>query len=179
MAETTLEHKTAPAEHQPDIFAPDVVMLVLTWVTFFSLLAILKKFAWKPILENLQKREDYIRQSLADADQAKAQLESVGKTKQQILEEAKSEAAQIILQARQAAAEVAVDIEKKARIHAQEILSSAHAQIAGERQRVTQDLKREAIDTAIHLAEKVLKENLDMDKNRKLMQAAVDKDMGA
>lgn len=180
MAESTIEqHPVAAGEHQPDIFAPDVVMLVLTWVTFFSLLAILKKFAWKPILDNLQKREDYIRQSLEDADQAKAQLLNVEGQKKAILEEAKGQAAQIISDARLTATEVGRSIESNAKKHAESILQSANAQIQGERQKVTQELKREAIDTAIFLAEKVLKENLDMDKNRKLMQEAVSKDMGA
>ena len=162
-----------------DILTPDVTMVILTWLTFFALLFILKKFAWKPILDGLQQREDYIRQSLEDADKAKAQLQTVEQNKKQILEEAKTQAAQIIQQARQSAADMAVEIEKNAKQHARDIVESAHAQTAGERQRVEQELKRETIDTAIHLAEKVLKENLDMDKNRHLVQEAIAKDMNA
>ncbi len=164
-------------EAKPDIFAPDITMLILTWVTFFSLLAILKKFAWKPILENLDKRENYIRQSLEDADKAKALLVDVEAQKTSILDEAKVQGSQIIQEARKVAEDVAHGIETKAKEHAKSLVDSAHAQIVGEREQVVEQLKREVIDTAIQMAEKVLEENLDKDKNRHLIQQAVAKRM--
>ena len=159
--------------HQPDIFAPDVVMVILTWVSFAILVVILKKYAWKPILDTLQKREEYIRKSLDDADKAKVQLQEVDKQKQHILEEAKAQAASIILDARQTASVLAVSIEKKAKEHAEAIVNGAYAQIDGEYQRVSKQLKHESAQTAVLLAGKVLKENLDTDKNRRLVDEAI------
>ena len=168
-----MEHEAA----KMDILTPDVIMVILTWVTFFALLFILKKFAWKPILDGLDAREKYIRKSLDDADAAKAQLAEVEVTKAKILEEAKTQASQIIQDSRQTAVAVASDIEAQAKRHANDIVSSAKSQIEGERQRVSEQLKKDAVDTAIKLAGKVLEENLDAAKNLALIAKAVDKDM--
>ena len=178
----TSAHTTAVvegAEHKPDLLNPDLTMLILTWVTFFALLAILKKFAWKPILEGLQKREDYIRTSLEEADKVRAQLANAEEVKAKILDDARTEASKIIQDARQTAGSVAADIEGNAKRHANDIVASAKSQIEGERQRVTAVLKRDAVDTAIKLAEKVLETNLDDAKNRALIEKAVAKDMNS
>ena len=173
-----VEHGTE-AKKDVNLLAPDLTMLILTWVTFFALLVILKKFAWKPIVDGLQKREDYIRKSLEEADTIKTQLAQAEEIKAKILEDAKTQASQIIQDSRQAAAVVATEVESNAKRHANDIVSSAKAQIEGERQRVSAQLKRDAVDTAIKLAEKVLEENLDAEKNRRLIEKAVDKDMNS
>lgn len=157
-----------------NLLAPDVTMVILTWTTFFILLAILTKFAWKPILENLKKREDHIRQSLKDADTIKAQLAQMEAAKFQMLNDAKQQASQIIDEARKVGRDLAHDIEVKAKANAQEIVTSANAQIEGELQRVRRVLKKESVDTAIALAGKILKENSDTEKNRRLVEEAVE-----
>jgi len=163
------------AEQAPSILTPDFTMVILTWVTFFLLVFILKKFAWKPILDALQKREDYIRHSLEDADKAKAQLAEVEGTKAKILNEAKTQAAQIINDARKTARDVAHDIEAAAKTNAQSIVHNASAQIDGERQRVRDALKKESAQVAIALAGKILKEDTDTAKNRKLVEDEIRK----
>ncbi len=174
MEPTTSEVATAAVAHQqPGIFTPDLTMVILTWVTFVLLLVILKKFAWKPILDNLQQRENYIQQSLKDADTIKQELAEVEKRKQGILEEAKTQAAQIIHQSRETARAVAVDIETKAKEHAQSIRDTAQAQIEGEYQQKSRQLQKESAAAAVELASKILKENMDTDKNRRLIESAL------
>lgn len=173
--ENPVETTTAAASSSggSNLLSPDLMMMVLTWVTFFTLLAILKKFAWKPILEGLQKREDYIRKSLDDADKAKAQLAQIEAEKTQIISAAKSQASLIIDEARKTATGVAHETENKARNNAQEMLKNAQSQIEGERQKVRQALKEESVGIAIVLAGKILKENTDTEKNRRLVEEAV------
>lgn len=155
------------------ILPSDVTMVILTWVTFFCLLVLLHKFAWKPILQALQKREKEIRDALENADKAKAQLANIEQEKQKVLNEAKTQAAQIIDQGRRTARDLATDIEGKSRQHAQSIIQSAHAQIAGEKQRLLKTLRQESAEVAIALAGKIIKENMDKDKNRRLVEEAV------
>jgi len=158
---------------QNGILTPDTTLLCLTWGTFFALLFILHKFAWKPILAALKRREDYIRKSLEEADKIKAQLAEVEAAKGKILDEAKERANTIIEQSRKVGNELAGQIEQRAKKNAQEILSSAHQEIEGERERVRNALKKESVQTAVSLAEKILKENLDMEKNRDLINQAI------
>lgn len=161
------------AAPKPDLMSPDFLLAILTWVSFLSLLIILQKFAWKPILAGLQAREDYIRKSLSDADKAKADLAQVESTKVSILNEAKAEAAQIVDDARKTARTLAHDIEAKARQNAQDIIQNAGTQIDGERQRVREALQKESVNVAIALAGKILKENTDTDKNRRLVEEEI------
>ena len=164
-----MEHQSAGI----DIFQPDIIMSILTWVTFFILLAILKKFAWKPILKGLDDREEHIRKSLQEADQAKEQLAQIEKKKIQILEEAKTQANAIIEQSRKMGNELAGQIEGRAKKSAEEIISSAHEEIEGECERMRNTLRKESVQTAVSLAEKILKENLDTQKNRDLINQAI------
>lgn len=163
----------AASAGSPNLLMPETLMVILTWVTFFILLFILQKFAWKPILEGLKKREDYIRKSLSDADLIKEQLAQMEAAKVKIFDEAKTQANMIIEQSRKTGNELANQIEQKAKKNAEEIIVNAHQEIQGERERVRQALKKESVQTAVILAEKILKENLDSEKNRNLINQAI------
>ncbi len=167
---------TTPESQHLGILSPDTTLVILTWISFFALLAILHRFAWKPILAGLKQREDYIRKSLDDADKIKSQLAEVEAAKGRILDEAKDRANAIIEQSRKMGSELAGQIEKRAKKNAEGIISSAHQEIEGERERVRNALKKESAQTAVSLAEKILKENLDTKKNRDLINQAI-KDM--
>jgi F-type H+-transporting ATPase subunit b len=171
MENTTMGH--AVSAGSPNLLMPETLLVILTWATFFILLFILQKFAWKPILEGLKRREDHIRKSLLDADKIKEQLAQVEAAKIKILDEAKTQANLIIEQSRKTGNELAVQIEQKSKKNAEEIIANAHQEIQGERERVRQALKKESVQTAVVLAEKILKENLDTQKNRNLINQAI------
>lgn len=160
-------------EHEPSLFTPDITITILTWVCFLIAFFILQKFAFKPIAQSLENRENEIKDSLAKADAIKEQFAQVESEKSKIIDEARSQAAQIIHEARQSARQVAMEIEKKAKEHSDSLVQSAHAQIAGEYQRVSLKIKHDSAQTAIQLAGKILKENMDTDKNKALIQEAI------
>ena len=107
---------------------------------------------------------------------SRAELAEVEVAKGKILDEAKEKANAIIEQSRKMGNELAGQIEQRAKKNAEEIINSAHQEIEGERERVRNALKKESAQTAISLAEKILKENLDTEKNRNLINQAI-KDM--
>lgn len=156
-----------------NILAPEVLLACLTWAAFFTVLFILQKFAWKPILSGLKQREDHIRQSLEDADKIKAELAALEVSKAKILEEAKEKANVIIEQSRKIGNDLAAQIEQRAKKNAEDIVHGAHQEIEGERERVRNALKKESAQTAVALAEKILKENLNTEKNRNLINEAI------
>ena len=164
-----MEHAVAKV----DILTPDVTMVFLTWLTFFLLLFVLKKFAWKPILDGLQRREDYIRESLKEADEARRQLQEVQVEKERILEEARQRSQMIVEDSRRSAAELSKQSDQKAKANARQILESAHQQTEGERERVRRQLRQESAAVAVTLASKIIKENMENDKNRRLVQEAL------
>jgi F-type H+-transporting ATPase subunit b len=149
------------------------IMAILSWVVFFCVLAILQKYAWKPILKGLKQREDDIRCAVENADKIKAELAALEVSKSKILDVAKEKGNTIIEQSRKTGNELASQIEQRAKKNAEEIINSARQEIAGERERVRNALKKESAQTAVALAEKILKENLDTEKNRNLINQAL------
>jgi F-type H+-transporting ATPase subunit b len=170
MSNPAAETTANAASSGSNILAPDVLMVVLTWVTFFILFAILKKYAWLPILAALKKREDYIRGSLAEADKVKADVAQAQESKNKIIAEARMTAQTIIDEARKKAVDVAHGIEDRAKKQAQDAVETAHQEIAGERERARAALRKESADIAVNLASKLLKENLDKAKSDRLIE---------
>jgi len=57
------------------LIQPDPGLFIWTIVTFLVLLALLAKFAWRPLLQALESRQERIRKSLEDAERARQELE--------------------------------------------------------------------------------------------------------
>src|SRR4029450_12635244 len=75
---------------------PDPGLYIWTIATFLVLVPALAKFAWRPLLEALERRQDQIRKSLDDAQKAKQELEKLNVESQRILAAARTEAEQIL-----------------------------------------------------------------------------------
>jgi len=150
-------------------FSPDMNMVLLTWVTFFLLLAVLHKFAWKPILSALDAREESIRNSLDDVDRITNELENLDDKCTQLIAKAESKATEIIDRSRKAARDAASIIESKAREEAGISLENALRDIQQETQKAQMRLRNESAQIAVDLAGKLIEENMNTEKNRKLI----------
>ena len=75
---------------------PDPGLFIWTIVTFLVLLALLAKFAWGPLLQALEARQERIRKSLDDADRAKQELERLQQESTKIMQQARVEAEAIV-----------------------------------------------------------------------------------
>ncbi len=153
----------------PGILTPDVTMIILTWVSFISVLVILHKYAWKPILKSLDDREKHIRGAVENAERVKKELAEVQGQRDEILNEAYTKAKGIIDESRHAAIEAAKVIERKAKEEAHILLENARTEIRVEKERAQDDLKKQVTDWTIQLTSKLVHENVDNDKNRKLV----------
>ena len=154
-------------------FDPNTSMMVMTWVVFFLLLAILYKFAWKPILTALDNREELLRKSIDEADQVKAELAKIEETRTKILAEAETQAKEIITESRQAAQEAAANIQHKAKEEAQILLENAQREIKESLNKTKAELRQESAEIAVKLASKLIEENLDDAKNKKLVDSLI------
>ena len=163
-----VEVSTSHSAKEPDFMDPHATMLVLTWVVFFSLVVVLHKFAWKPILAALEKREEDIRKAVEYADKIKEELANIHEQQKQILTEATLKARDIVDQSRKAAVEAAHSIQHKAKKESEIILENAQRQIKEELERAKSQLRETAADIAITVASKLIEKNLDDEKNREL-----------
>lgn len=160
-------------EHSKDLFSADLTLVLLTWITFLSLLAVLYKFAWKPILAALDKREETIRKSLEEADRIKEELREINQKREQLIREAEDKAKEIIDQGRNAAVEAARTIDRKAKEESQILLENAQREIKDASQEAQFELRKMSAQIAVELAGKLIEENLDSEKNRKLVNELI------
>jgi F-type H+-transporting ATPase subunit b len=129
-------------------------------VTFLVLLALLTKFAWKPLLLALEARQRTIQKALDDAEKAKLELERLNRESEQIIRQARVEADQIITMSRADAERLREEMRQKARAEADGIVRTAERQIQLETARAIQQIRREAADLSVAIASKLIQRNL-------------------
>src|SRR5438477_3284271 len=108
----------------------DPGLFIWTIVTFLVLLTLLAKFAWRPLLQALETRQNAIRKSLDDAEQAKQDLERLNAESAQIIARARVDADAIITQSRADGERLREEIRQKARGEADLIVKNAERRIS-------------------------------------------------
>jgi F-type H+-transporting ATPase subunit b len=165
-----LEHTEAAGyEKEIGIVDPNAVLLILTWITFFLLLAILKKYAWKPILSGLRQREETIQRSLDRADAIEREMAVLEQKTRAILKDAEAEAKALIDESRKAAVEAAKHIQAKAKDEARIILENTRREIHSEVERAQADLRAQSAKTAVELTRRLIKEELSEERSRRVI----------
>jgi len=157
---------------------PDPGLYIWTIVTFLILLGLLARFAWRPLLDALEKRQDAIRSSLDDARKAKEELARLQAESARILAEARNEAASIISSTRSDAARFADEMKQKARADAEALVRSAQREIDTQTNRAVETIRREAIDLSVAVATKILRRDITRADNDRLVDDAI-RDMQA
>jgi F-type H+-transporting ATPase subunit b len=149
---------------------PDPGLYIWTIATFLVLVALLAKFAWRPLLEALDRRQESIRKSLDDAQKARQELERLGVESQRILAAARADAEQILSSTRSDANRFREELKQKAQAEAAGIVKNAERQIELETARALQQIRTEAVDLSVAIASKLLERNLSKADNERLIE---------
>ena len=152
---------------------PDPGLFIWAIATFLVLVALLAKFAWRPILQALERRQAMIQQSLDDADRAKTELEQVQQESAKIVAAARAEADAIITSTRADSAKLKEDLRQEARAGAASIIDNAERQIQQERDRALSQIRQEAVDVSLMIASKLIRRNLSKADNEALIEDAL------
>jgi len=152
---------------------PDPGLFLWTILTFMVLLGLLAKFAWNPLLALLDRREEMIRQSLDDAEEAKQELQRLQQESKEILSKARVEAQSILAQTRSEAEKLKGEIKQKAKAEADSIFRDAEKQIQVETDKAIAVLKNEVVDLSLLVASKLIKKNLSKEDNQSLIEESL------
>ena len=149
----------------------DVNPGVVFWtvVTFLILMYVLKKFAWKPILTALDQRETAIRESLEKAERAKEEAQKILDRNQANLAKAEDESRQIINQSRIYAEKLKDQIIQESKDQAKKLIEDAGTEIERKKDAAFDELKNQVAEIAVQAAEKILRENLDKEAQKKIL----------
>lgn len=152
---------------------PDPGLFIWTIITFLVLLTLLAKFAWTPLLEALESRQQGIRKALDDAQTAKKELERLEQESAQIVRRARADAEAVLTQSRADGDRLREEIRQKAKVEAEGIMRNAERQIQLETGRAIQQIRSEAVDLSVMIASKIIQRNITKEDNERLIADAL------
>ena len=152
---------------------PDPGLYIWTIIVFLVLAFLLMKFAWKPLLAMLEKREDNIKLALLDAEKARDELANVKEDTEKLLNEARTESQAIVAAGKKNAERMQEEIVDKAQSKSDVLLADAKKQIQLEKDRAITDVRAEVVNLSMQVAEKLIKKNLSKEDNLKLINESL------
>lgn len=144
-------------------------LMIWTVITFVILVLILKKVAWKPILTALDKRESDIKESLAQAEKAKDEAKRILEENQANLAKAEEESKKIIEQSRAYAESLKEQMIRDSKDQAKKIVDEASSEIQRKKDSAFEELKGQIAEIAVSAAEKIIRESLDAQKSKQVI----------
>ena len=145
-------------------------LLVVFFINFIVLFVLLRLFLYKPVLKMLDERAKRTKDAMELADSTKKEFEQAKGDVQKQIEKGRQEAQAILTQAMQVGERLKEESRQEAQKQAQVIVDRTRAELGAERDKIVGDLRREFVDISIAAAEKVIKETLDKEKHRKLIE---------
>ena len=132
------------------------------WQTliFLLLVFLLKKFAWKPILDAVNEREEGIKNALLSAEIAKKDMQNLKSDNEKLLAEARVERDVMLKEARDIKDKIVSEAKAEAQVQAGKMIEQAKAAINSEKNAAMAELKNQVSSLSIEIAEKVLKSEL-------------------
>ena len=153
----------------PSLLKVSPGLAIWTVVSFSLVLFIIYRFAWPIIIGALDERETTLAGSLAQAEKALAEAKQIQADNQTARREAEAQAQQIMREAREAAEALRNEEVDKTREKIQQLQAQAEAEIEQMRENALGSLRAEVADLAISAAEKILSDNLDAPRQRKIV----------
>ena len=143
------------------------------WQTllFVLLLFLLKKYAWKPILDALNSREEGIKNALEEAEKARQEMVDLKSNNEKILKEARAERDSLLKDARTMKENMISEAKEEAQAQASKIINQAKTTIENEKRAAITELRNQVAELSIGIAEKILKDELsEKDKQVELIE---------
>ena len=148
-----------------DLFVKQTILLLL-------LIFLMVKFAWKPILNALNDREQGIKDALDSAENAKKEMENLTADNEKLLKEARAQRDAMLKEAREIKTKMIEDAKGEAKAEADKLIANAQVAIQSEKKAAIADIKNQVASLSVEIAEKVVKEELsNKDKQLKLVES--------
>ena len=156
------------------LVTPDIGLLFWMLVSFGIVFFILKKYAWKPILNMLYEREESIERALKSADEAKMEMEKLQENNERILNEARLESEKIFREAQEIKEKIIDEAREQAVKEKDKIINDARVSIEAEKKAAIKDMRNIAAELSVQVAEKLLRRELSNEiKQKELIEELV------
>ena len=148
--------------------------LIVVTLSFVILMALLKKFAWGAVQDILKKREDKIANDLDSAEQSRIKAAELEKERETQLASSRSDAADIIKNAKESGELSRQNILKDAQEEAARLKSKAQADITVERDSALNSVKDDVAELSLQIAEKILNKELSPEMHESLINQYIE-----
>lgn len=146
-------------DFSPGLFAVTTILLL-------ALIALMVKFAWKPILNSLEERESGIENALAAAENARKEMQNLQADNEKLIKEARAERDAMMKEAREIRDKMIADAKEDAKEVTSGLIEKAQASIEHEKQSALAEIKKNVAELSIGIAESVLKKELSSKKDQ-------------
>src|SRR3990167_6579174 len=160
-----------------ELVKPEFGLIFWMVISFGLILLILKKFAWKPILNMLHEREAFIQNALDSAEKAKEEMKALQSNNEKILADARNERDQLLKDAREIREKMISEAKGIATKEGERMLTIARENIQNEKMAAITELKNQVATLSIEIAEKILKSELSSDEKQKSLVNTLLKDV--
>lgn len=150
-----------------DFLIPHTGTIFWMLLSFLVVFYVLKKFAWKPILNALKQREESIKEALRSAENAKAEMQKLQTDNEAIIAEGKAERDNIIKDARELKDEILAGAKTQAEEESKKMIEDARQNIRNEKALAIKELKDQVASLSVLIAEKLLQEKLSGSEEQK------------
>ena len=140
-------------DFSPGLFAVSTILLL-------ALIALMVKFAWKPILNSLEERESGIEDALAAAENARKEMQNLQADNAKLVKEARAERDAMMKEARDIRDTMIAEAKEDAKEVTTKLIEAAQASIQQEKQAALAELKKNVAELSIGIAESVIKKEL-------------------
>jgi F-type H+-transporting ATPase subunit b len=159
------------------LVTPDIGQIFWMAMMFIIVLIILKRAAWRPILNALKNREQSIEEALRSADKAKEEMEKLQVDNEKIMAEARKERDKMIKETKKASEKMLNEAKSRAGAESKKIIQSARTQIENEKDAAIADIRNQVAELSVDIAEKILQEKLKDDKEQQELLEKLLKDV--
>ncbi len=152
-------------------------LFIVSLILLLALIALMVKFAWKPILNSLEERESGIENALAAAENARKEMQNLQADNANLVKEARAEREAMMKEARDISDKIIADAKEDAKEVTTKLIENAQAAIAQEKQAALAEIKKNVAELSIGIAESVIKKELSSKKDQLKLVEGILKDV--
>lgn len=150
-----------------DLITPDFGLFFWMLVTFTLVFVILKRYAWKPIVQALREREENIQEGIDNAEKARIEIENVRIKSDKIISESIVERDKLIRQGREIKEKIVAEARIEAEEEAKKLVETAKKLIEEEKVAAVNQIKVQIASLSVEIAERILRKRLKEDTDQK------------
>jgi len=155
------------------MFEAEPGLIIWTWLCFGILLALLSKFAYKPIVGFLESRAASIREELEGSEAKRKEAEDLLSQYKAQLDEGRVEVQKMIEEGRSVGEKLKREIVDKAAEESKGLVKKAQEEIDREKKKALMELQEQVAEMSVQVASKMIGETLQAKDHEKLIEDAL------